>query len=68
MGQLHNCGGVDITNGPKGIIVGPFYYAEQNACVKILTRCVSKMNVCFLSLPFLIKGTGTFNFESNLLL
>ena len=29
---------------PKDIVGGPFYYTEQNYCLKILTGCVLKMN------------------------
>ena len=35
MGQLHDCGGVGIPNIPKDIVPGPFYYAEQNNCLKM---------------------------------
>jgi len=46
MGQLHNCGGggVDMPYIPKNKVAGPFYYGEQNGCLKILTGCVWKMN------------------------
>ena len=28
----------------KNVVAGPFYSAEQNSCLKILTHCVWKMN------------------------
>jgi hypothetical protein len=34
------CGGVDMPNIPEDIVAEPFYYAEQNSRIKILTRCV----------------------------
>ena len=33
-----------MPNIPKDIVAGPFYYAEQNGYLKILTGCVWKMN------------------------
>ena len=33
-----------MTNNPKDIVAGPFYYAEQNGCLKILTGYVQEMN------------------------
>ena len=36
--------GVDMPNTPKDIVAGPFYHAEQNGCLKILTGSVWKMN------------------------
>ena len=44
MGQLHNYGRVDNPNVSKDIFARPFYYAEQNGCLKILTVCAWKMN------------------------
>jgi hypothetical protein len=33
-----------MLNIPKDIVAGPFNYAEQNSCLKILTRCVWEIN------------------------
>ncbi|XP_065557614.1 synaptotagmin-7-like [Artemia franciscana] len=38
--QLHNCRRVDNPYIPKNIIAGPFSYAEQHGCLKILTGFV----------------------------
>ena len=52
-----------MPNIPKDIVAGPFYYAEQNGCLKILTGCVWKMNglerrlLALQSLVTLKKGT-----------
>jgi hypothetical protein len=35
---------VDMLNIPKDLVAGPFYYTEQNDCLKILTLCVWKIN------------------------
>ena len=34
-----------MPNIPRDIVAGPFYYAEQNGCLKILTGCGLKLNV-----------------------
>jgi len=33
-----------MPNIPKDIVAGPFYYAEQNSCLKMLTRRVWEIN------------------------
>ena len=64
MGQLHNLGGwIGMPNIPKDIVAGPFYYAEQNGCLKIFTGYAWKMNglerrvACLQSVVNLKKGT-----------
>jgi len=37
--------GVDMPSIPKDIVAGPFYYAEQNGCLKIFTECIWKMKM-----------------------